>query len=401
MLSLSVMNSKALDLKRHADALFALPMKDEATKAYIHDFYQAIVHYNNKEYPQALTSLDKAMVELPETEDNQRRHISILSHKAEVKAQMGDYAAALEYTRAIYPYTQSTQNSDTYVDYVSEMSKYHKLAGNTDSALYYSDLYIAASDSLFGASRIGDLKDIIASRDMRAAAEKYRILEVSNNFYTIMTVVLTLGVLILLISLYYIVRQKRQIKARNVELYQRTQETLASRDAERQWRRAYLESDIQHPATEPAPLQIDPDLSNLPQQESEDTPAPGMPSTTSPELLALAERICHTLESDPAVYTEGFNMDALIHLTDSTRNNVSLALNRVLGKNFLTLLGEYRIRRACEYLSGPRSEQYTLAAVAQECGFKSRTNFVSIFKKNVGMTPSEYKKAAQAAPTEG
>ena len=38
-------------------------------------------------------------------------------------------------------------------------------------------------------------------------------------------------------------------------------------------------------------------------------------------------------------------------------------------------------------------EHYTLLAIAEDCGFKSKSSFNSIFKRFTEMTPSQYKKS--------
>ncbi len=71
---------------------------------------------------------------------------------------------------------------------------------------------------------------------------------------------------------------------------------------------------------------------------------------------------------------------------------VSKAINKGLSQNFSTALQTFRIREACRRLS-PRSEAALIIlsrAVAESVGFRSRSNFHSIFKKITGLTPSQY-----------
>ena len=69
----------------------------------------------------------------------------------------------------------------------------------------------------------------------------------------------------------------------------------------------------------------------------------------------------------------------------------------IQNRDFSTALQTFRIREACRRLS-PRSEgfsNYTIEAVAESVGFRSRSNFHSIFKKITGLTPSQYQKLAR------
>lgn len=59
------------------------------------------------------------------------------------------------------------------------------------------------------------------------------------------------------------------------------------------------------------------------------------------------------------------------------------------GINFLDYLNQYRIDAAKKLLQNP---QYNVLEAADMTGFKNTRYFSKIFKKNVGLTPSEYRK---------
>ncbi len=94
-------------------------------------------------------------------------------------------------------------------------------------------------------------------------------------------------------------------------------------------------------------------------------------------------------------YQENFSVDRLAEKIGVSQKRVSRALNIVFGKNFPTYLGEIRVREACRRLTD--LEHYghlTLEGIARGCGFKSRTNFIAVFKKSTGLNPSDYRKIA-------
>ncbi len=61
-----------------------------------------------------------------------------------------------------------------------------------------------------------------------------------------------------------------------------------------------------------------------------------------------------------------------------------------LHTNFNDFINQYRVDEVKERLKNPQSRDYTLIAIAEECGFNSKTSFYRIFKKFTGHTPSEY-----------
>ena len=58
------------------------------------------------------------------------------------------------------------------------------------------------------------------------------------------------------------------------------------------------------------------------------------------------------------------------------------------GKNFITYLNEFRIEKAKELLSDP---QINIKDVSIEAGYRDANYFTRVFKRMVGVTPSEYR----------
>lgn len=90
-------------------------------------------------------------------------------------------------------------------------------------------------------------------------------------------------------------------------------------------------------------------------------------------------------------------MRDLADLVGSNTKYVSYAINRCLGKSFPSMVNGYRVGEACRRLREEAGERtYTIESIAAECGFKSRTNFSTIFKKSTGLSPREYLQMARS-----
>ncbi len=74
-------------------------------------------------------------------------------------------------------------------------------------------------------------------------------------------------------------------------------------------------------------------------------------------------------------------------------NNLSQIINEKLGKNFYDFVNEYRVETAKTLLVNPKKQHLTLLAIAFESGFNSKSSFNSVFKKQCGLTPTEFKKS--------
>lgn len=80
-------------------------------------------------------------------------------------------------------------------------------------------------------------------------------------------------------------------------------------------------------------------------------------------------------------------------LSDKTgypRYLITEVLNKTMESNFFTYVNGLRTEEAKRLLASP-TNRYSIEAIGNECGFKSRSSFYTFFKKSVGMTPNEYK----------
>lgn len=78
-------------------------------------------------------------------------------------------------------------------------------------------------------------------------------------------------------------------------------------------------------------------------------------------------------------------------------NYLSQVINSKEKKNFYELINEKRIEEFINLTSDPANNQFTLLALAYDCGFNSKASFNRNFKKHTGLTPSEYLKRKAAS----
>ena len=74
---------------------------------------------------------------------------------------------------------------------------------------------------------------------------------------------------------------------------------------------------------------------------------------------------------------------------------LSQVINESLGQNFFDFVNRYRIEDAKKLLANPPDKKMTVLEVLYEVGFNSKSSFNTLFKKNTGLTPSEYKRKHQ------
>lgn len=76
-----------------------------------------------------------------------------------------------------------------------------------------------------------------------------------------------------------------------------------------------------------------------------------------------------------------------------TYNHLSQIINENSQKNFYSFINQYRLNESIRLLQDEKNNKYTILAIAYESGFKSKSVFNTLFKKEKGITPSEFRKA--------
>jgi len=92
------------------------------------------------------------------------------------------------------------------------------------------------------------------------------------------------------------------------------------------------------------------------------------------------------LDSSLSVYDLASQLD--IHVRE-----LSLLINHTLNQHFFDFVNHYRISRAMELFRDPENKQLTVLEVLYEVGFNSKSSFNTLFKKQTGLTPTQFRKS--------
>jgi AraC-like DNA-binding protein len=87
-----------------------------------------------------------------------------------------------------------------------------------------------------------------------------------------------------------------------------------------------------------------------------------------------------------------YSLEQLVTDTHIPRYILSAFINREYGMGFREFLNRYRVEYLIANLDKPEWQNFTLEAIATECGFSSRITFLKNFKQITGQTPSKYIK---------
>ena len=97
------------------------------------------------------------------------------------------------------------------------------------------------------------------------------------------------------------------------------------------------------------------------------------------------------LEQKPYLQA-GYTLEQLVADTCLHRYTLSAFINKKYGMGFREFLNRHRVDYFKQNLERPDWKQLTLEAIAEQCGFSSRSSFIKNFKDFTGQTPSEYVK---------
>lgn len=119
---------------------------------------------------------------------------------------------------------------------------------------------------------------------------------------------------------------------------------------------------------------------------------------TEDEAFTIQEKL-NTLMTEQKPYKDpDLTLDDLAKKLDIHPNYLSQVINSRENKTFYDLVNEKRVNAFIKNITHPASQQYTMLAVALDCGFNSKASFNRNFKKYTGYTPSEYLKMALVLP---
>jgi AraC-like DNA-binding protein len=71
-------------------------------------------------------------------------------------------------------------------------------------------------------------------------------------------------------------------------------------------------------------------------------------------------------------------------------NTLSQVINQKEQKNFYDFVNAFRVEEFKNLIAQRKNRQFTLLALAYDCGFASKSSFHRYFKRATGQTPSEY-----------
>ncbi len=298
---------------------------------------------------------------------DRRRYLSLhLLIVARLHMMAGNHQSALEKLREMIGIASRDGYYNLLEKGYADMEACSQQIGDSAGMRRYQYQALHIRDSLFNASRFEVVKDLEVASEFESLHESIRVATMQARKQRQRTLWVSITCTLALLALIGLLYSHRRLKGAYREIFKRNMELS------------------QVVSTQTIAAEAD-------KADNADTP-----TAASEEARSQMTRILGIFESSDEIFDPNFSVERLAALAGMRPKNVSQVINQVTGKNFNTLLGDYRVREACRILGdAERMQVYTIERVAEEVGYKSRTYFSSIFKNVTGLTPTQFAKEAR------
>ena len=299
---------------------------------------------------------------------------------------LGHEEAALDWYQQCRHYSEQGGYMTPLVSAYERLASLYLKQGNDSVSSLYQRLYTQLADSLFLERDYNNKRSLIAAYETRRNHLQISLLSHRNQ--TLIWVIAGIVTLLLIMAalVIYILRQNRTLESAQRLLIEKHHDLTQQLEVQSRLRDEYLTT-MQGQTT----------------TSEDDSPATATdasaPLLSAQQTDVLLMSMAKVMEDTNVICDPDFCLQMLAQRVQSNTKYVSWTINATYGKNFKTYLNEYRIREATRQLSD--REHYghlTIAAIAEQVGFKSTTSFNQVFKRIMGMTPAAYQRLSDTHP---
>lgn len=296
-----------------------------------------------------------------------------LSEIGNVYLDLHQYPEAILMGQKCLSLSKRLKNNDLQINACKMLADAYSRIGDRDSSDKYRMQYYVLNDKIYNLKKYFSLKNSLLQYENMQVDRHINHLELTIIFVSL--IVLSLVILVVVI-----IKKNRSLRDAQKMLIRKNNELQKSESKSNELMKKYI------------PDAVIPDHN----EQKEVQPGENTPILNEEQSEHLLRLIISAMENNDAVFNPDFNLNTLAVMVNSNTKYVSMVINDTYQKNFKTLLNEYRIREACKRLTD--TEHYgnmTIQAIYEEVGYRNAVNFIRVFKKVMGMTPSVYQRLSQ------
>ena len=111
---------------------------------------------------------------------------------------------------------------------------------------------------------------------------------------------------------------------------------------------------------------------------------------TNEQLSTLQGRLVLLMESEKIYLDNELSLPQLAKIMDVSSHDLSYVLNQGFNKNFFQFVNSYRVQEAKQLMLSDKYKHLNLLGIAYSSGFNSKTTFNISFKKETGLSPTQF-----------
>ncbi|MEM8762392.1 MAG: AraC family transcriptional regulator [Bacteroidota bacterium] len=110
--------------------------------------------------------------------------------------------------------------------------------------------------------------------------------------------------------------------------------------------------------------------------------------------MEIIKNLKSYLETEKPYLNPSLTLSQVSEQLQISTKDLSQAINQTEKLNYSQFIAQYRVDEAKRLLVSPKHKDFTIAAIAYDCGFNSISSFNTTFKKIARITPLEFQKTA-------
>jgi AraC-like DNA-binding protein len=119
---------------------------------------------------------------------------------------------------------------------------------------------------------------------------------------------------------------------------------------------------------------------------------------TEKQSTQLKMQLEQLMQTEKVYLDNELSLPGLAKEMQISTHDLSYLLNDVIGISFFQFVNAYRVQEAKQLMLSEKHRHLNLLGIAYSAGFNSKTTFNTAFKKETGLSPSEFMKEKGALP---
>lgn len=359
------------------------------TKGFLYQYnlllYEAMKRLESNDHNGAIAIYDRQLALFGASKEYRRLLYFTYINKVYAYRDMGLIDKALACMTEPESIATTMKQKDLKLEVYTLYSELYKAKGAQRQYQDYREKYYNLKDTLTNYRQLASVSEMEFQSQLKDVGNEIQRLNHKHEIQRNIIIVGCIVSAVILLLLFIVFRQNRRLRQSNQQLYRQNVSLLKAEEEQRLMRQRTAVSEL------PSQLQSS-DPSEKKQEKA---------NTHNDIDTELLDRICNVMENDEEICQSGFSVERLASLTESKYKTVSQLIHERYGCNFNSFLNEYRIKVACKRMNDlAHYGNYTIEAISLSVGFRSRTSFVTSFKRITGLTPSEYQQQARRAKDE-